>query len=199
MLDKRSFFALTLITLSSSSMAAALAPTGYSYITAPTTSGPYTYLDSGNELLDGFIMTNGWGNSVMTVDNAGPYVGWNTSNPQITFYFSNTVNLDSLTLFADDANGVAGVFIPNSVDISMGGVTLSNLAITNPPEANPVALNFSNLGLSGTSLTLNVVGSGQWTMLSEVQFFGTSTVPIPSTIYLILAGSIGWWRTRTHP
>lgn len=176
--------------------AAAITPTGYSYLTSPSSSYPDS---SGNELLDGNISAIGWGNSSMTYTTAAPYVGWQWSNASIQFNFAAGVNIANLTIFADDAEGAAGVYFPSLATISMGATTLTGLPIANPAGSAPGSYTFSGLGLTGTSLTLTLNASPNWLMLSEVQFDGgpasANDVPLPATLGLI---ALGLGMVRLH-
>lgn len=169
-------------------------PSGYTFIN-PSGSG---YPDSsGEELTDGVIATENW-NTPDTFVNRLPYVGWIDTNPIINFTFDSAVNIDALTLSVDDSGGAGAVTTPLGVNITMNGTTI-NRSITDPPGIEPFSDTFSGLGLSGTSLELEVIPGGQWTFLSEVSFDGSASVPFefsPSLGLLTVGGILGFTRLR---
>lgn len=194
MFDKSVLLALTIAVASSSTLAESLTATGYSYVVSPDGSYP----DSGNELLDGFVMSNGWGNSTMTYQTASPYSGWYIGNAVVTFTFDGPVNVDTVTVYADNADGAAGVWFPSLASIVMGGTTLSGLTINDPPGSSPASISFTNLGLSGDSLMLTIGNPSGWIMLSEVQFTSATAVPVPTAVWLFgsALASLGWFGRR---
>lgn len=170
-------------------------PSGYTFITSPNGSYPDA---SGTELTDGFIATENW-NTPDTFVNRLPYTGWIDVNPRITFNFAQAVNIDALTLSVDDSGGAGAVTTPSAVNITMNGTTI-NRSVTDPPGIEPFSDTFSGLGLSGTSLELEVVRAGQWTFLSEVSFDGSvAAVPFefsPSLGLLTVGGIFSFTRFR---
>jgi len=175
--------------------AASIVPTSYSYLSSPT--GEQTaYLDQGNDLTNGVIATTGWGTGITSAE-AYKYVGWKYKNPIISFNFSSSVSIDTLTLWADDANGAAGVRLPTQVLIEMGGTSVTR-SISDPLTAVPLGLVFSNLNLTGSMLTLTVTNAPAWTMISEVQFSSVtpSAVPIPNAALLFAPALLGFIGLR---
>jgi len=162
----------------------------------------YTQLSGGlGDLTDGVIADKSWFVTEKPL-GAGPYVGWSTFDPTIKFNFEETVNLNSLTLFLDDpVNAYGGVRLPVSVTLVMGGVTV-NYLVVDPLTSIPIPVIFSDLGLSGDTLTmtLNRKNNTGWVFLSEVVFDGspfvsqslaTASVPEPGTMLLLGAGLFG--------
>jgi VCBS repeat-containing protein len=130
------------------------------------------------DLTDSTIATDNW-NVVEAPPGNGPYVGWLTINPTITFNFDSTVTINTVTIYVDDANGFGNVRTPASAIISMGGTTL-NRAIADPSGSTPTLVTFSNLGLTGTSLDLTLNRQSEsWVFLSEVTFEG-QTINTPT-------------------
>ena len=95
------------------------------------------------DLTDGVIATDNWLN-VENVAGEGPYVGWLSLDPTITFNFANIVNIDSVTIYVDDYNGVGAgnVRVPHSVNLSMGGASFSSGTLVDPPSSAPTSLLF---------------------------------------------------------
>jgi hypothetical protein len=158
-------------------------------------SGSYTYHDntyngSGNPNVDYSPLSGGLGmltDGVIATQNwyvtPNLYVGWATygdNDPGIVFHFAGTENFSSVSLSLDNSGGAGGVSPPSSVTI--GG---TNFAVTPPSGTAPFTESFDVTGLSGNTLTIQLFQRNEWIMLSEVQFFGASSVPEPSTFVLI--------------
>lgn len=165
-----------------------------------TFGSPPGYPDSGGtELINGVDSVPVWATPANPAFSTGdPLVGWeNVDFPSMTFSFAGPVNIGSMTVWAADSDGAAGVGIPVAVRITTpGGFDLST-PITNPAGAgNTVPVTVSGFDITTTSLTVtltrdpgfnadpNLVGPKvfSWTMVSEVQFF--TPVPEPSTALL---------------
>lgn len=199
-------FAVALLSaaFSSGAMAVVVPPASYDMVNG--FSGVYHYWDdlyngsgcttcdgavlSGGlgDLTDGVIATSNWSTTETT--GRGPYVGWWNINPSITFHFSQTVSVGSVTLSFDDAqtNGVAA---PISVVIGS-----QSFPVTNPPGTAPFSFTASGLGFSGKDLTLVLNRGGPVTFLSEVSF--SSPVPEVGSGPMALAGLsiVGWAIAR---
>jgi len=124
------------------------------------------------DLTDGVIATEHWNVT------SGPYVGWVSVDPTITFHFDGTVNIETVTLYLDDAGGGGGVEPPEDVIIVMGDDTLE-FACSDPPGDEPFAFVLDDLGLTGDilELTLADYSTSGYFMLSEVEFEGASQTP----------------------
>ena len=160
-----------------------IGPTAYDMLNGET--GTYTYFDdtydgtgsvttplaplSGGlgDLTDGVIATQHWNQS------AGPYVGWHTVNPTITFHFAHPVLIDTVVLHVDDSTGGGGVAPPTSVTIVFGGESHTH-PITEPPGSDPFAITLP-VGLIGDTLQVTLARTN-YVMLSEVEFFGQPIV-----------------------
>jgi len=149
-----------------------------------TTDG--AWLSGGRgDLTDGFIATQSW-YLVENSQGTGPYVGWQI-NPTITFHFAGTVQIDTVHLYVDDADGYGGVNLPGSVRIQMGSYD-NTFTISELSGSAPKDLVFSSLGLSGNTLTLTLYRKNQWVFASEVTFDGVSVVPVPASLLLVTTG-----------
>jgi hypothetical protein len=163
-------------------------PIAYDMLNGET--GSYTYFDDtydgdGNngqplaplsnglgDLTDGVIATEHWNVT------SGPYVGWVSVDPTITFHFAETVNIDVVTLHLDDSGGGGGVYAPDDVTITMGDDTLV-FPCSDPPGDEPFAFTLEDLALSGTTLELTIAdySTSGYMMLSEVEFYGLGAAP----------------------
>lgn len=190
----------TVFSNANSAGAITVSPNSYSYDSAPSVFYPDT---GGTELTDGIIATLNW-NGTLPGSNAStiPYSGWQNTEPTITFDFGGVVNIETLIFSFDDANGAGAVTTPDSIDITMGGTTISR-AIVDPASSEPITQAFSGLGLTGTSLDLKVFnaqspGTEEWTMISEVSF-DSASVPFefsPSLGLLAVGGIFGVAKYR---
>ncbi|MDQ7056940.1 MAG: DUF5011 domain-containing protein [Ghiorsea sp.] len=102
-----------------------------------------------------------------------PYVGWNF-NPTITFTFATTETIDRLRVLVDNWGGL-GIVQPQQVDIIMGGIT-KTFAIPSHAFGAPLWLDFSGLGLSGTTLDLVLTRTttNAWVFAAEVEFYNST-------------------------
>jgi hypothetical protein len=143
------------------------------------------------DLTDGSIAADNWIN-VENLAGTGPYVGWRhilAPDPTVTFRFASPQNLDSITIYVDDSNGLGGVNVPASVDIGLEGGPFTNFVITEPPGSLPVSFTFSGLGLIGSAFDVRFNHQNEWVFVSEVTFDGTpAAVPEPATAFLVLSG-----------
>ena len=116
------------------------------------------------------------------------WVGWDSGqgllNPAVTFNFSQSVTVNTVTIWASNSR-TGGVALPSS--IAIGG---SNFVIA-PDLGNtsPRALVFSALNFTGSSLTVQLNQSASpWVIIGEVSFDGSSGGAIPEPASLVLVG-----------
>ena len=140
------------------------------------------------DLTDGFVTTLNW-ISAEGPSGIGPYVGWRnttTPTPTIKFNFGSLVNLDSITIHMDDANGFGGVAPPLSVGISTDNLNFDVRSIADPFTGDPFFLTLSGLGLATDSVWLKFDYSAPWIFIDEVSFDGRATqVSEPGVLALL--------------
>ena len=121
------------------------------------------------DLTDGVVALNNW----FVVENAagtGPYVGWADRNTAITFRFAHAIDFNTVTIYVDDANGVGGVTVPLSVNITVGTNSLRNFPLTDPGTSTPTSFTLNVGDETGDRVVVELVRRTQWIMLSEVEF-----------------------------
>jgi hypothetical protein len=124
------------------------------------------------ELTDGVIAAGHWN------ETPGPYIGWKTIDPTITFHFDGEVDINVVTLYLDDSGGGGGVYAPEDVIISMGGTTLT-FPCTDPPGDEPFAFTCEDLGLHGDTLEVTIADYSSYysyMMLTEVEIYGLAGI-----------------------
>ena len=116
------------------------------------------------------------------------WVGWDSSqgllNPAVTFNFSQSVTVNTVTIWASNSRS-GGVALPSNIII--GG---TNFVIA-PDTSNtsPRALVFSALNFTGSSLTVQLNQSASpWVIIGEVSFDGSGSSVIPEPSSLVLVG-----------
>ncbi len=161
-----------------------------------------SYADTGGvELTDGVVSNRHF------FADVGPYVAWDRQDPTITFNFDGEKAFGSLVVWLDDNHGAAGVTAPTAISALIGGVTYASYTIGAPLDAGfdytqaygaylpgggtPYRLDLE--GAVGSSVALTLTRGGQWTFVSEVDFFesepgGPAGVPEPATWALMIAG-----------
>jgi hypothetical protein len=136
------------------------------------------------KLTDGIVSSSRW-DAVSNLTGTGEYVGWvtrNTLNPTIVFSFASGTLIDSITIALDNS-GFGGVLAPS--EILIDGVSR---AFTAPAGGTVGSVSFSNLGLTGSSHSVQFKQApGSWTFVSEISFDGTpgATVPEPGSWALV--------------
>src|SRR5690348_15013244 len=83
------------------------------------------------KLTDGVITTTSWDQAPNSSPGPEAYVGW-TIDPTITFFFSGTVNLNTLMFHVDNSLGRGSVSLPSNFHVVMGATTLDFPVETTP-------------------------------------------------------------------
>ncbi len=134
-------------------------PTSYSF--NPTISWGYID-DTGSQLTDGVYAPVEPGVSLTTYE----WLGWDGSNPSITFNFGSEVSIDQVSLsMAHWTN--AAVYLPESIVI---GGTAFTVNPADYPNLNHALLTF-DIAWTGSSLTIDLDSShNRWIFIDEVTF-----------------------------
>lgn len=202
-----SLIVLTLV-LAAPAHAAPIFATSYSMLNGETGSFSYwdeSYSGAGSTLVDGSPLSGGLGDltdgviasegwfAAESPAGAGPYVGWTTITPVITFEFAPGTVIGSMTIYVDDSNGSGGVSTPSGARIN-GGVIIP---LADGASGDPLSFTFTGLNVSGP-LTLELFdGQGPWIFVSEVTFDGERIVPEPAALVL-LGLALGAVAVRRH-
>lgn len=199
--------AAALLTAGAAQAQIVVAPTSYDMPNGE--SGSYTYHDETyngtgdnttslsplagglGDLTDGVLAADNWFITEPTPN--GPYVGWFTVDPTITFHFAAPQQFQTVRAHFDDSGGTGGVYSPQSVIIN--GTTFS-VAAVDPAGTEPFLASFdvSSLNLNTDTLDIQVIRQfpGAYFMVSEFQFEAVSEVvvaPEPGTLALL--GNVG--------
>lgn len=188
--------------------AAPVFATSYDMLNGQTGSFNYwdeSYTGSGSKFVDGAALSGGLGDltdgviaaagwfAAESPAGAGPYVGWDSLSPFITFHFAPGTVVDALTIHVDDSNGFGGVSTPSGARINGGAI----IPLTDGASGAPLSFTFSGLNSMGP-LTLELFdGAGPWIFLSEVEFDGRSRpAPEPATAVLLGLAAAGFIARR---
>jgi hypothetical protein len=168
--------------------AAQLSISSYSYSPGPSS----IYPDSGQELTNGITYSAAWTvpSTTITPSQVTQLVGWQNTEPTITLNFAAPVTIREVRAWFADSDNSAGVGVPNSVTLFNTGLGFSEtFSITNPPgNGSTVEFIFTGFEVTTNQLRFTFDAAKQWTMLSEIQVFDTSSIPEPSTYAVALGG-----------
>lgn len=126
--------------------------------------------------------------------SATSWVGWDSgqglANPTVTFFFSQSVTVNTVTIWETNSRS-GGVAQPGSIVI--GGVSHPLSADT--INLTPHAVTFTSLNLTGSSIAIqfNQAAGFQWLMIGEVSFDGSviTATPEPASLTLFVLASAG--------
>ena len=158
------------------------------------------YPDStGGELIDGVVADRHF---AVYAPAGDPYLGWRSVDPAVTFAFDGLKTFGRVVLWFDDFGGRAGVTAPTGISVTLAGQTFTNFSIGTPLDAGfayadpnwgdgggtPYTLDLG--GLEASSVSVSIARGGEWTFVSEVDFFTdrATAVPEPATWGLMIAG-----------
>ena len=206
-MPKTAIFAAAALCLSGAAVSAAsVSPVSYSMQNGET--GSYTYWDDSynapgaptttskaflsggvGDLTDGVIATQNWNST------PGPYVGWVSISPRISFFFGQVWDFTSVTFHFDDSNGTGGVRTPQKVEVNDSFLSY----VTDPGGSAPIAhtINLASVAPTNTLVFDIFAQNSSWIMLSEVTF-DAAPVPIPASGLLLLGelGGFAAWRRK---
>jgi hypothetical protein len=201
---RSSLLAASLSLVSQAALGQELFAKSYDMLNGET--GSFTYWDdsyngSGNPSQSGSLLTGGLGDltdGIIASQNwfatPGPYVGWNSITPTITFRFADVSSFESISLFLDDSNGSGGVAPPSVVRISVGGGAAIDFPVADPASGEPFEFQASLDGALGDTVDITLIdGLAQWVFLSEVKFNG---VPTPGALAGLSIAALGLGRRR---
>lgn len=171
-----------------------VAPSSYDMLNGEASAGAYwddSYNGNGSNTTSGAALSGGLGDLTDGViatqfwfSNPGPYVGWNTIVPVITFHFDQVIDFGDIVFHFEDSNGFGGVAPPSQVRIEGSSTTLDAF-VTDPADGAPFGFTFDAHGITSDTLVVTLFdGAGNWVFLSEVEFFA---VPSPGAGVLAIA------------
>jgi len=162
-----------------------LTVTDYSFDTNPSP----LYPDNGTKLTDGVAYVPVWPDPSV---NTSALVGWeNFDYVTVHFNFGQEVTLNSASFYFADSDGSAGVYYPSNLVVHTDDFSYTQGAAPgNPPgSGTTVPFTFSFDSVTTDHIDLTFTPDGNWNMMSEATFSGTSAVPEPST-YAAIAGAL---------
>ena len=158
--------------MSGSAWAGPLEPTSYDMLNGETGSFPYhdeIYSGAGSPMVNLSPLSGGLGdltddvfapsNWFITEPPAGngPYVGWMSIDPTITFDFgSPEAFFDTVTIHVDDGDGFGGVSVPLKVEITVGSNSTQTFDIAEPAGTEPKSLAFDVGGEVGDTVVVQI-------------------------------------------
>lgn len=165
-----------------------ISPTSYSFDISPSGS----YSDStGMELIDGVDGSDPWNTSI------SPWVGWQRTNPTITFLFDSVVTINTVSIEVQ-GNGAGAIYRPSSVQIGSGAEAVA-FAVADIRTPAVLYLDF-NGSWTGSSLAVKLNYRSEWIFVDEVKFSVNETssangVPDAGSTALLLAAGIAGLAT----
>lgn len=178
-------------------ISAPVAPTGYSFDQV-NACGSWCYFDSNfTKLTDGIVGNAGW-----AANQGSEWVGWvNTPVVNIDFNFSNSVNINSVSIGSTQDN-LSDVVLPSFQVWAMeagnwvmkGNLLIPASSANNNDPYNNFAPNafytLAGLNINSSQIRVSVLANGPWSFVDEVRFEG-SPVPVPAAAWLLGSGLLG--------
>ncbi|MDA7678424.1 hypothetical protein N8577_04165, partial [Akkermansiaceae bacterium] len=161
----------------------------YTYAEEPFWQFP----DTNNlELTDGIIPTNTFGGDI-TAAQYEPMVGFSNQDAQITFKFNGREKVDTIKIYADDADGLRGnqVYFPEFVEVSTPDGYLQRIQIDDPDGAPSFREIKLSVEVTTDELTLRIGHSREYVILGEVQFLKSNTPE-----FQVIEGPFTWQEAR---
>jgi hypothetical protein len=120
-------------------------------------------------------------------------VGWQSRNPGVQFNFGAMATISSVTVWAADSDGQAGVALPTLINVrTLSGSFSQDFSITNPVgNGNTVPIELSGFSVTTDALIISATRdplNNNWTMFSEVEFVSAIPEPTAPAFLVELAG-----------
>ena len=162
-----------------------------SYTSSTSLYHPYYLPDTGGvELTDGIYGENNWTPGVPN----DPWVGWALSTATINFQFDNGFEIDSIKVFSVHTGNtvLSEISIYTSSDGNDWNPVLSFDPL--PTSSGLYTYEFDSLSILDPYIRLELPARGNWTLISEVDFEGelSNPVPVPGSILLLSSGILGF-------
>jgi len=149
--------------------------------------GSYNYFDDGGtQLTDGVLGVNNWAANLGN-GNAQEWVGWLKVSPSLLFTLPSYFQVTQVRIGFNNSQSFGGIYLP--VDVTINGAAFA-LAGNEVPSGERGWVSFStNVFANQVQIDLEDRNNGRWIFVDEVEIYGTSTVPEPSSFALLLAGA----------
>lgn len=122
-------------------------------------------------------------------------VGWQATNPNIQFNFTGGQSVSTARVWVAPTSVGVAVYQPTTLSVSAGtySKTINVTALTN--NSLTVAVDITGISAAADQFSVTSTRGGEWTMFSQVQFFGTGA-KANNTTALNLASS---WTGNQAP
>jgi hypothetical protein len=159
-------------------------PTSYSFSVAPNNHGGFSYPDTGGgELIDN--TPGSLASFTFSTAPDGPFVGWYTVTPTITFQFSSAQTFSRIEIGTVQYPG-ASIGLPSTITVSGTPFNFTSGALTEDTRGSLI-LNgtFATDGTNTLTITFgSPVSSLEWLFLDEVRF---TAIPEPAQTAALLS------------